>query len=81
MNCKDQDGNLMTDIKSSLDLLRVHFNAILNGDDTNNPANESYDGLSAELFKAGGDELVSCMTNFSATYGHWKACQVIGVLV
>ena len=29
-----------------------------------------YDGLPAELFKAGGDELV-----------RWKACQVIGVLV
>ena len=74
------------------------FNVTLNGDDTNNPANEmirpsrpntldnttpvappdreevtmafqrlklnkagGYDGLRAELFKAGGDELVSCM--------------------
>ena len=34
--CKDQDGNLMTDIKISLELWREHFNAILNGDDTNN---------------------------------------------
>ena len=38
--CKDQDGNLMTDMKSSLDLWRTHFNTILNGDDTNNSANE-----------------------------------------
>ena len=39
-----------------------------------------YDGLPAEPepFKAGGDELVR---SFPATYGHWKACQVIGVLV
>ena len=27
-----------------------------------------YDGLPAELFKAGGDELVSACTTFSATY-------------
>ena len=38
--CKDQDGNMLTDIKSSLELWRPHFNATLNGDDTNNPANE-----------------------------------------
>ena len=38
--CKDQDGNLVTDIKSSLDLWRAHFYAILNVDDTNNTANE-----------------------------------------
>ena len=75
-----------------------NFNSTLNGDDTNNPANEmirpsrpntlgnttpvappeweevtmaiqrlklnkasGYDGLHAELFKAGGDELVRCM--------------------
>ena len=38
--CKDQDGNMVTDIKSSLELWRAHFNATLNGDDTNNPANE-----------------------------------------
>ena len=38
--CKYQDGNLVADIKNSLDLLRQHFNAILNGDDTNNPENE-----------------------------------------
>ena len=31
--CKDQDGNLVTDI-------RAHFNAILNDDGTNNSANE-----------------------------------------
>ena len=37
--CKDQDGNLVTYIKSSLDLWRTHFNAILNADDTNNLAN------------------------------------------
>ena len=30
----------MTHIKSSLDLWRAHFNAIINGDDTNNSANE-----------------------------------------
>ena len=30
----------MTDIKSSLELWRAHFNATLNCDDTNNPANE-----------------------------------------
>ena len=96
--CKDQDGNMVTDIKSSLDLLRAHVNAILNGDETNNSANEmirpsrpntldnttpvaapdweevaihiqrfqfdkasGYDGPTAELFKDGGDELVSCM--------------------
>ena len=90
--CKDQDGNMVTDIKSSLELWRAHFNAILNVDYTNNPANEmirpsspntldnttpvpppdreevamaiqrlilnkasGYDGLPAELFKAGGD--------------------------
>ena len=34
--CKDQDGNLRTDIKSSLDLWRTHFS----GDATNNSANE-----------------------------------------
>ena len=91
--CKDQDGNLVTDIKSTLDPCRAHFNAILYGDDTNNSANEmirnnatsvapsdreivataiprlkcnktsGYDGLPAELFKAGGDELVRCMHN------------------
>ena len=38
--CKDQDGNLVTDTKNSLDLWQVHFNAILNSDDTNNSANE-----------------------------------------
>ena len=38
--CKDQDGNMVTDIKSSLELWRAHFNATLNGDDTNNPENE-----------------------------------------
>ena len=38
--CKDQDGNIVTDIKSSLVLWRSHFNATLNGDDTNYPANE-----------------------------------------
>ena len=37
---KDQDGNMVTDIKSSLDLWRAHFNITLNCDDTNNPANE-----------------------------------------
>ena len=38
--CKNQDGNMMTDIRSSLELWRAHFNATLNGDDTNNPAND-----------------------------------------
>ena len=38
--CKDQDGNIVTDIKSSLDLWWANFNAILNDDDTNNSANE-----------------------------------------
>ena len=38
--CKDQDGNLVTDIKGSLDLWRAHFNAIFNSDDTNNSTNE-----------------------------------------
>ena len=38
--CKDQVGNLVTDIKSLLDLWRAPFNAILNSDDTNNSANE-----------------------------------------
>ena len=38
--CKDQDGNMVTNIKSSLELWRAHFNSILNGDDTDNPANE-----------------------------------------
>ena len=38
--CKYQDGNVVTDIKSTLELWRAHLNAILNGDDTNNPANE-----------------------------------------
>ena len=37
---ENQDGNLVTDIKCSLDLWRAHFNAILNGGDTNNSANE-----------------------------------------
>ena len=94
--CKDQDGNMATDIKSSLELWRAYFNATLNGDDTNNPTSEmirpsrpntldnttpvappdreevamaiqrlnktsGYDWLPAELFKAGGDELVRCM--------------------
>ena len=38
--CKDQDGNMVTDIQSSLELWPVHFNATLKRDDTNNPANE-----------------------------------------
>ena len=38
--CKDQYGNMVTDIKSPLKLWRAHFNATLNGDDANNPANE-----------------------------------------
>ena len=38
--CKDQDGNMVTDIKSALDIWRAHFNAILNGDESNNSANE-----------------------------------------
>ena len=96
--CKDQDGNMVTDIRSSLEIWRAHFNATVNGDDTNNAANEmirpsrlntldnttpvapsdrkevalaiqrpklnkssGYDGLPAELFKAGGDEFVRCM--------------------
>ena len=38
--CKELDGNMMTDIKSSLVLWQAHFNATFNGDDTNNSANE-----------------------------------------
>ena len=38
--CKDQDGNMVIDIKSSIDLWRAHFNAILNDDDTKNSAND-----------------------------------------
>ena len=38
--CKDQDANMLTDVKNSLELWRTHFNATLNGDDTNNSANE-----------------------------------------
>ena len=38
--CKDQDGNVVTDVKSYLRLWWAHFNATRNGDDTNNPANE-----------------------------------------
>ena len=38
--CKYQDGNMVTVIKSSLDLWWAHFNAIYNGVDTNNSANE-----------------------------------------
>ena len=38
--CTDQDGNLVTDIKSLLDLWWAHFNSILNGYGTNNSANE-----------------------------------------
>ena len=30
--CKDQDGNMVTDIKSSLEIWRAHFNATLNCD-------------------------------------------------
>ena len=117
--CKDQDGNMVTDIKSSLDLWRAQFNAILNGDDTNNSANEmirpsrpntldkttpvelpdreqvdvaiqrlkfnktsGYDGLPAELFKAGGDELVRCMHHLVCNIWSLEmACKVIAVLV
>ena len=39
--CKDQDGNMVTDIKSSLELWRAHFNATLNDGGTNNHANET----------------------------------------
>ena len=38
--CKDQDGNMLIDIKSLVDLWRAHFNAILNGADTSDSANE-----------------------------------------
>ena len=38
--CKDQGGNLVIDIENSLDLWLAHFNDILNGDDTNNSADE-----------------------------------------
>ena len=111
---------MVTDIRSSLDLWRAHFKAILNGDDTNNSANEKirpsgqhfgqcypscttrpsdreevataiqlleftkasgYDGLPAELFKAGGDELVSYMHHLLCNIRSLEACQVIGVLV
>ena len=116
--CKDQDGNSLTDIKSSLDLWRALFNAILNGDDTNNFGHEmirssrpntlddaapvaqldreevaiaiqrlkfnkasGYDGLPAELLKQEEISWFAACTTFAATYGHWKADQVIGVLV
>ena len=89
--------------------MRAHFNATLNCDDTNNPANEiirpfrpntldnttpvappdreevamviqrlklnkasGYDGLPAEPFKAGGDELVRCMHNLLCNIWSWE---------
>ena len=39
--CKDPDGNMVTDIKNSLELWRAHYTATLNGYDTNNFANET----------------------------------------
>ena len=38
--CKHQDGNLVTDIKCSVDLWRAYFNVMLKVDDTNNAGNE-----------------------------------------
>jgi len=96
--CKDRNGNLVTDVKSSLDIWRAHFDKVLNGEDSSNTAIEMIspsgpiayinnapvappergevtkairrlknnkasgnDGLPAELFKAGGEELIKCM--------------------
>ena len=109
--------DMVTDIKSSLEIWRAHFNATLNCDDTNNPANVMirpswpntldnipvappdweewpwpFSGLNSIkpavmmasllnfLKQEEMDWFAACIT-FSATYGHWKACQVIGVLV
>ena len=83
---------------------------ILNGDDTNNSANEmirpsrpntldigtlfappdheevaiaikfnkasGYDGLPLNFLKQEDMRWLTACTTFSATYGHWKACQV-----
>jgi len=92
--CRDDDGNLVTDVQSMLSLWREHFSQLLAGDDDNNSAGEQAalvaedeveipppshdevriaiqrlknnkaagaDGLPAELFKAGGDELINSM--------------------
>ena len=109
---------MVTDIKSSLELWRAHFNATLNCDDTNNRANEMinlagqtlwtilhqlhhqtgkrwpwpFSGLNStkpavmmasqlNFLKQEEMNWFAASTTFSATYGHWKPCQVIGVLV
>ena len=33
---KDKNGNLVTDVKSTLNIWRAHFDQLLNGDDGNN---------------------------------------------
>ncbi|XP_060665808.1 uncharacterized protein LOC132798106, partial [Drosophila nasuta] len=95
-NCRDENGNLVTDTQCTLRLWRAHFSQLLAGDDGTNPAiggsspippiddnvdiplpshdevrvaimrlknNKAAgaDGLPAELFKAGGEELIRCM--------------------
>ncbi|XP_060665548.1 uncharacterized protein LOC132797786 [Drosophila nasuta] len=95
-NCRDENGNLVTDTQCTLRLWRAHFSKLLAGDDGTNPAiggsnpippiddnvdiplpshdevrvaimrlknNKAAgaDGLPAELFKAGGEELIRCM--------------------
>ena len=108
---------MVTDIKSSLEIWRAHFNATLNCDDTNNPANIiipscqtlwtipllhlqtgkkwpwwPFSGLNSikpavmmafllNFLKQEEMNWFAACTTFSATYGHWKTCQVIGVLV
>ena len=96
-SCRDENGNLVTDIQGILGLWREHFSTLLNGDDENNPATgeadpetpaledgvdipppdydevitaisrlknnkaAGADGLPAELFKTGGEELTKRM--------------------
>ena len=38
--CKEKDGNLVTDVKSTLNIWRVYFDQLLNGDDGNKHARE-----------------------------------------
>ncbi|XP_060665754.1 uncharacterized protein LOC132798055 [Drosophila nasuta] len=102
-NCRDENGNLVTDTQCTLRLWRAHFSKLLAGDDGTNPAiggsnpippiddnvdiplpshdevrvaimrlknNKAAgaDGLPAELFKAGGEELIRC--------GHQLFCRI-----
>ena len=101
---------MVTDIKSALDIWQAHFNAIFNGDDTNNSANEIIWSsrpktlvnatpvappdreepptkpavmMASMLYFLKQAEMswLAVCTTFSTTYGLWKACEVIGVLV